>query len=47
VVGYLKFLYNSGEVSVSITEGDAFDAYCEPALISGEILTFGADPNES
>jgi alpha-tubulin suppressor-like RCC1 family protein len=47
VVGYLKFRYNSGEVTVSIIEGDAFDAYCEPALISGEILTFGADPNGS
>jgi hypothetical protein len=47
VVGYIKFRYNSGQVSVSITEGDAYDANCEPVLFSGEALTFGADPNES
>ncbi|MGB8227339.1 MAG: hypothetical protein WCE45_10840, partial [Sedimentisphaerales bacterium] len=48
VVGYLKFLYNSGQASVSITEDcAAFDANCEPVLISGEALTFGPDPNES
>ncbi|MCX5632192.1 MAG: hypothetical protein NTW93_00715 [Phycisphaerae bacterium] len=48
VVGYIKFRYNSGRVSVSITEDcAAYDANCEPVLISGEALTFGADPNES
>jgi len=46
VVGYIKFRYNSGEVSVSITEGDAFDADCEPVSISDETLVFGEpDPN--
>jgi parallel beta-helix repeat protein len=48
IVGYIRFHYNSGQVTVSIDEdSDAFDAYCEPALISGESLTFGTDPNES
>jgi len=47
VVGYIKFCYNSGEVSVSITEGDAFDADCEPVSISDETLVFGEpDPND-
>ena len=41
VVGYIKFRYNSGQVSVSITEGEAFNADCASALFSGEALTFG------
>jgi len=47
VVGYLKFRYNSGEVTVSIIEGDAYDANCEPVPISDKTLVFGEpDPND-
>ena len=47
VVGYFKFLYNSGEVSVSITEGDTYDANCEPVPFSDKTLVFGEpDPND-
>jgi hypothetical protein len=47
-VGYFKFRYNSGEVTVSINDEDicAYDADCQPVLSSGEPLIFGRDPNE-
>jgi hypothetical protein len=49
VVGYFKFRYNSGQISVSFMEdSEAYDSDCGAVLISGETLTFGAgDPNES
>ena len=47
-VGYFKFRYNSGEVTVSVTEGSyACDAYCQPALFSPQPLIFGRDPNQN
>jgi parallel beta-helix repeat protein len=46
-VGYFKFRYNSGEVTVSVTEEScAYDAYYQPVLFSLEPLIFGRDPNE-
>jgi parallel beta-helix repeat protein len=49
-VSYFKFIYHSGEVSVSfITEDDwscAFDANCQPVSFSTDALIFGRDPNE-
>jgi subtilisin family serine protease len=46
-VGYFKFRYNSGEVTVSVTEEScAYDAYFQPVLFSLEPLIFGCDPNE-
>jgi hypothetical protein len=46
-VGYFKFRYYSGEVTVSITEEScAYDPNCQPVLFSGEPLIFGLDPNE-
>ena len=46
-VGYFKFRYYSGEVNVSFTaDSIAFDANCEPVLLSGQSLIFGRDPNE-
>jgi len=47
VVGYFKFRYNSGQVSVSIMEdSEAYDSDCEPVGFSTEALTFESDPNE-
>ena len=49
VVGYIKFRYNSGQVSVAITDdyGETFDINCAPVLLSGQALVFGpADSNE-
>jgi parallel beta-helix repeat protein len=46
-VGYFKFRYYSGEVTVSITEDScAYDANLAPVLFSGQPLLFGRDPNE-
>jgi len=46
VVGYFKFRYNSGQVSVSIMEDSAaFDSDCAPVGFSTEALTFESDPN--
>jgi hypothetical protein len=47
-VGYLKFRYNSGEVTVSITEEScAHDADSQPVLFSPQPLIFGRDPNQN
>jgi hypothetical protein len=44
-VGYFKFRYNSGEVTVSImAESEAY--YCQPVLFSPQPLIFG-DPNQN
>jgi hypothetical protein len=46
-VGYFKFRYYSGEVNVSFTaDSVAFDANCDPVLLSGQPLIFGSEPNE-
>jgi parallel beta-helix repeat protein len=47
-VGYLKFRYYGGEVSVSIT-ADSYiidNYYIQPVLFSAEPLIFGQDPNQ-
>jgi alpha-tubulin suppressor-like RCC1 family protein len=47
-VGYLKFRYNSGEVTVSITEDScAYNAPHQPVLFSPQPLIFGRDPNQN
>jgi hypothetical protein len=47
VVGYFKFRYNSGQVSVSIMEDSAaYDSDCEPVGFSTQALMFESDPNE-
>jgi hypothetical protein len=47
MVGYFKFRYNSGQVSVSFMEdSEAYDPDCEPVGFSMETLTFESDPNE-
>jgi hypothetical protein len=47
-VGYIKLLYHSGQVSLSITYGCGLDAYCEYTNFSTDTLTFGVeDQNES
>jgi hypothetical protein len=45
-VGYIKLLYHSGQVSLSITFGCGLDAYCEYTNFSTESLFIGSDPNE-
>jgi hypothetical protein len=45
-VGYIKFIYHSGQVSLSITFGSGLDAYCEYTNFSTEPLFIGSDPNE-
>jgi parallel beta-helix repeat protein len=46
-IGYFKFRYYSGEVTVSIDgESAAYDPNCQPVLYSREPLIFGQDPNE-
>lgn len=50
-VGYVKFVYHGGCVTVSFLSGDewscAFDAYCLPVSFSTDTLTFGTcDPNQ-
>jgi hypothetical protein len=45
-VGYIKFIYHSGQVSLSITFGSGLDAYCEYTNFSTESLFIGSDPNE-
>jgi hypothetical protein len=46
VVGYFKFRYNSGQVSVSIMEDSlAYDPDCAPVGFSTQALTFESDPN--
>jgi hypothetical protein len=47
-VGYFKFRYYSGQVSISITaDSIIFDNYyIQPVLFSTEPLIFGQDPNE-
>jgi len=49
VVGYFKFVYHSGEVTVSFTaDSVAFDANCLPVLFSTDTLIFGIpDPNQN
>jgi hypothetical protein len=47
VVGYIKFRYNSGQVTVSIFESEAFDANCQFVEFSDVPLVFGQpDPND-
>jgi len=47
IVGYLKFRYNSGQVTVSIIDGFAADANCQLVEFSDKMLIFGEpDPNE-
>ena len=45
-IGYIKFIYHSGQVSLSITLGDGLDAYCMYTNFSTEPLLIGRDPNE-
>jgi hypothetical protein len=45
-VGYFKFRYYGGDVTVSINEESiTYDANCAPVLLSGQPLIFGQDPN--
>ena len=44
-VGYIKFIYHSGQVSLSITDGVGLDAYCEYTNFSTDSLLIGSDPN--
>jgi len=45
-IGYFKFQYYSGQVTVSIDEiSEAFDPNCQPVLFCGQPLIFG-DPNQ-
>lgn len=45
VVGYFRFIYHGGRVSVSIdAESDAFDGYSQPVLFSVDPLVFGRKP---
>jgi uncharacterized repeat protein (TIGR01451 family) len=48
IVGYLTFIYHSGEVSVSFMSdySSTYDANCQEALFSLDALVFGRDPNE-
>ena len=51
-VGYFKFIYRSGQVSIFIYPDKewscAFDDYCQPVPISDETLIFGEpEPNQS
>jgi hypothetical protein len=45
-IGYFKFRYYSGEVTLSIAEDScAYDVNCAPVLLSGQPLILGSDPN--
>ncbi|MGD0077845.1 MAG: right-handed parallel beta-helix repeat-containing protein [Sedimentisphaerales bacterium] len=46
-VGYFKFRYYGGEVTVYITDSyDAYDSNLEPVAFSLDPLVFGSDPNQ-
>jgi len=46
-VGYFKFRYYSGQVSVFITaDSIIYDNTAQPVLFSTEPLIFGPDPNQ-
>jgi len=46
-VGYFKFRYYGGEVTVYITDSyDAYDSNLEPVVFSLDPLVFGSDPNQ-
>jgi hypothetical protein len=45
-VGYLKFIYHSGQVSLFISFGCGLDNYGEYTAFSTDVLLIGRDPNQ-